>query len=501
MQKACQVLQQAYLAPRSDYLWPGAPRMVEFSQRLGTSNLDSDIDFLHVALDYSSHIENFPAAVDVVSLKSFLNAVSQKQQRLFLLKGPHGSGKTTLLQRACSLWARGLCWKKFSLVLWMDMKVLSMTLPPDPQYSFMNFMQYVVPEGVDFRDICDWVHMHGGQGILLVLDGIDSFTNSAFFEAILSEPSLRKASVVATSSSPDHQFSMKCSQYFLLGLSEDQITRQVISYYSDYPQKAEDFFTFISAAPAIRVLCSNPPCLAAVLSVFDSGYPSDLPTTWTQLFKQLIFLFIRQCPALNRIGMDQPILQQLTQCIYRGTLYHEGVLPEPLRAFFNTVTPPYTICVKPAMIYDYFSLPWLTSSILTAVYIHTLPLEEQAALMKTQRAWDYVWQFFAGLCSSMNTLTHVLTHYCHHDTIKSASCLHEARNISSHKVRVHQLTVQKTLMTAYEIYVMLSVTPNSSKPCRVTVEARFLEAGALAEIGKCLTAASILGTGGIGELR
>ena len=103
--------------------------------------------------------------------------------------------------------------------------------------------------------------------------------------------------------------------------------------------------------------------------------------------------------------------------------------------------------------------------------------------------------FFAGLCSSINTLNHVLTNYCR-DTIKYTNCLHEARNIDSHKV---EMTVQKSVLTAYETHVMLNVAQNSSKPRRVTVEARYLEGGALAEIGKCLTA--VLGTGGIGELR
>ena len=469
--------------------------MMEFSQRLGR-HLSDQRDLNLLALDYSSH-KNFPSEVDVVSVKSFLNAVSQKKQRVFLLIGAHGSGKTTLLRRACSLWAQGLCWRKFTLVLWVDMKALTIALAPDPQNSFMTFLQYIVPEGVELRGFHDWVHMNEGQDTLLVLDGIDSFTArecKPFLNAILCGRWMRKGSVIATSSysSPDHLFSIECSQYSLLGLSEDQITRQVISYYSNSHQKAEDFFTFISAAPAIKALCSNPPCLAAVLSVFDSVYPSDLPATWTQLFEQFVLLFIRQCPALNDPALDQPILQQLAQWTCHG-----GVIPEPLRPFFNAVTAPYTIPVKPTMIYDNFSLPWLTSSYLCALYIHTLPLEEQATLMRSQRFGKYVWQFFAGLCSSVNTLECVLTNYCGRDTIKCATCAHEAKNVGSHRVEMQELRVEGTAMTAY---VVLNIAQNSSRPCRVTVGARFLKAGAVAEVGKCLTAASILGTGGIDEL-
>lgn len=236
--KTRRVLQQAYLSPRSGCLWPRAPSIMEFSQRLGLclkSDLDSDFDCL--AFDYSSHIENFPAAVKVVSVKSFLNAVSQKQQRLFMLSGPHGSGKTGLLRKACSLWAQGLCWRKFTLVLWLDMKALATALDTDThKYSFMKFLQFVVPEGVDLGGICEWVGMHNGRGVLLVLDGIDPSTDIFLYE-ILHEIMLEEGSIIVTSSSSHHLFLMKYSRYSLLGLSEDQITRQVISYYSDSPKR------------------------------------------------------------------------------------------------------------------------------------------------------------------------------------------------------------------------------------------------------------------------
>ena len=466
--------------------------MTEFSQRLGRS-LKSDrvLDFL--AFDYSSHIKDFPSAVEVVSVKSFLNTVSEKKQRYFVLSGSHGSGKTIFLKRACSLWARRLCWRKFTLVFWVDIEALAIALAPDPQYSFMKFMKYVVPEGVDFNDICDWVSIHNGEDTLLVLDGIDSFTSSTYVHAILSEPLLMKGSVISTFSLPHHAFSKQCLEYYLLGLSEDQITRQVINHYSDSPQKAEELFAFISATPAMKVLCSNPPCLAAVLSVFDSGYPNDLPTTWTQLFEQLISLFIRQCPALDQAAKDQPILQELAQWTYHG-----GVCSEPLRPFLSTVTPPYMISLKPAIIYSKLSLPWLTNSYLFAVHIHTLPLEEQVALMISNKHWNYVWHFFAGLCSSVETLNCVLKNWCRQDTIKCATCLLEARYIASCK---RELTVEKTLMTAYETNIVQSAAQNSSISCTVAVETNFLGAGALVEIGKCLTAVSILGTGCIAELR
>ena len=481
--------------------------MMEFSQRLGRGlkslhalNRDFRGGFDSFAVDPSSHIEGFSSGVEVVSVKSFLNAVSQKQERLFLLKGPHGSGKTTFLKRACSLWAQGLCWRKFTLVLWVDMKALAIALARVSRYSFMNFMQYVVPDGVEFRGFCDWVRMHDGEGILLVLDGIDSFSGSKckpILDAILSKQWMRIGSIIATSSSPDHPNLKLCSRFFMLELSEDQITRQVISYYSDSPQKAEDFFTFISAAPTIRVLCSNPPCLAAVLSVFDSGYPSDLPTTWTQLFTQFILLFIRRCPTLHQPAMDQPILQKVTEICYSSTLHDGGVIIEPLSPFFNVAAPPYMISVKPAITYFNFSLPWLTSCYLSSLHIHTLPLEEQAPLMRSRRVGKYVWQFFAGLCSTVNSLECVLTNYCGHDSIKLTTCTHEARNITSHRVEIPELTATKT-MTLYETHAMLSVAQSSSTPCRVEVTTRI--AGDVAEIGKCLTAVSILGTGGIGKL-
>lgn len=101
----------------------------------------------------------------------------------------------------------------------------------------------------------------------------------------------------------------------------------------------------------------------------------------------------------------------------------------------------------------------------------------------------------------MNDLNRVLANFCHRNTIEYATCIHEARNVSSHKVKKQKLTVEKTLMSSFETHVVLSVAQSSNDPFGVTVKAMFLGAGGLTEIGKCLTADSILGTGGIEELR
>ena len=501
VQKARHVLQQAYLTPRSDPLWPGAPKMMEFNQRLGRirdTTRSSDL----LTVNYSSHIEtldNFPAQVEAVSVKSFLNAVSLRHQRSFLLKGPDGSGKTVLFRRACSLWAEGLCWRKFKLILWVDMDLLAKVLEPKHEQSLIIFMQYVVPDGVDLEGIYDWVCIHDGQDTIVILDGIDPDTYNKcklFLDKILSGHWFGKACIITTSTSSLNFLSrVKFSQYDLLGLTHDQVARQVISHYDD--RKAEDFFTYISAVPDIKVLCSNPSCLAAVLYVFDNVYPNELPATWTQLFTQLTRLFIRQCPTLDQPAVEQRILQQLAQWVYYG-----GTISEPLEPFFNVVTPLYRSfrSVRSPKSWGKFSLPWPTYSYLTALHIHTLPLEEQVAMMKSEKFDDRVWQFYAGLCRSMDTLNCLLSNYCGKG-IKLVTCTHEAKSVKPFSIDMSQLTFSNMMLTAYQIHVVFSAAWMSSIPCEMNLKSVSFGVGAVAEMGRCLLAASILGTSGIEKLR
>ena len=190
-------------------------------------------------MTYSSRfetLEHFSSQIETISVKSFVNAiaVAKKKEHFFLIKGPPGSGRTALLQRVCSFWARGFCLRKFTLVLWLDLKAHP-NAPSD--VSLRTLLNFSLPRGSHLVSIQQWLERHGTQDILNVVDGVEGQAYNEW-KPFLEWLTGTKASVILTGNSPvqieDHTRStwyhahyMNLCQYDVLGLSQDQILRQV----------------------------------------------------------------------------------------------------------------------------------------------------------------------------------------------------------------------------------------------------------------------------------
>ena len=134
MHKVRKLLQEAYVSQESHSLWTGAPELLWFDRRLGKVCEDEPHYKPLMHIDYSSQFETvdqFSSEIETVSIKSFLNTVVRNKGCIFLIKGPPGSGKTALLQRLCAFWAQGFCLRRYTLVLWLDLKA-----HPNPPSSF-----------------------------------------------------------------------------------------------------------------------------------------------------------------------------------------------------------------------------------------------------------------------------------------------------------------------------------------------------------------------------
>ena len=169
-------------------------------------------------------------------------------------------------------------------MLWLSLN----TYPSEPLItSLKSLLNYCLPQGSPVDSIEQWVCRREGEGVLVVIDGIDG--QQLHFVDVLTEK-LKKATVILAVSctlnypSSQQYMYMYQTQYHLLGLSQEQILKQVIQHYHHNTSRAEEFLMYISETHAIRSLCSSPPYLATVLFVFDNVNTSDLPNTWTQLF-------------------------------------------------------------------------------------------------------------------------------------------------------------------------------------------------------------------------
>ena len=234
VQEIRKLLQEAYLSDESVPLWTGAPELLHFDRRLGRVTKDTDQRLRDI--DYSSHfetLEHFSSEIQTVSIKLFVNAVAiaKEKDHFLFIKGPPSSGKTALLRRVCAFWARGFCLRKFTLVLWLDLKAHP---SGSSDVSLRTLLRYSLPQSSHVVSIQQWLERHGTQDVLIVIDGVEGQAYNEWkpFLCLLAGT---KASVILTATSPVQiwyrtQYMNLC-QYDMLGLSQDQISKQVIHHY------------------------------------------------------------------------------------------------------------------------------------------------------------------------------------------------------------------------------------------------------------------------------
>jgi len=488
VQETCKLLQEAYLSQESPPLWTGAPELLQFDRRLGKVTKDTPYYKLLRNIDYSTQFETldqFSPEVEIVSIKSFLNAISEKKERIFLIKGPPRSGKTALLRRLCAFWARGFCLRRYTLILWLDLKAH----PNAPlSVSLGTLLSYCLPQGSHLAIILQWLHMHGLEDVLVMIDGVEGQVYDrwkSFLEQVLASPWLKEASVLLTVASTQIS-KLSHAQFDLLGLSQDQVEKQVIHRYCDNTSKAEEFLTYISENPKIRMLCSSPPYLSAVLFVFENTNTSDPPNSWTQLFTSL---------NLSLLGLasmsDHSILAVLSSKAYAVT--NDGSSFDwhySYADFFSAVTPPYRTIAAPAD-NTCFTLP-LLQHYLCAWHIHNLILNQHVASLNQETLPFHVKKFYVGLCNSSENVEMVLQ-YELQDMHTSSACITEIPVERLQQLMSSQLTITDKLLSMLDIHCIFQAVYHSGLACSLKFSVEYFR---LQLIVKWLRVKSVLPSGG-----
>ena len=512
VQETHKLLQEAYLSEESQPLWTGAPELLQFDRRLGRTT-----DERLRAIDYSSRfeaLEHFSSRIEIVTIKSFVNAVTRakKGKRCFLIKGPPGSGRTALLKRVCAFWARGFCLRKFTLVFWLDLKAHPSA---SSDASLRTLLSYSLPQSCHLDSILKWLERHGTQDVLIVIDGVEGQAYNkwkAFLSRVLADT---KASVILTASSSIqiedpfryHTSSyyswsgkrtqyMNLCQYDLLGLSEDQISKQVIRHYCHDPFRAEEFLMYISESHDIRVLCSSPPYLAAVLFVFDRCSTRDLPNTWTQLFTSLKRSLFRLSSVPDHNTLT--ILANLTCNAYHAMKSAKLTLKwhHSYTNFCHRVTPPYHIMMTTTERCS-FTLP-LLQHYLCAQHIHSLPYDQHVPILSTIPF--YVRQFYVGLCTSPERVQPALTFT--KDTLLCAVCMSEVTVKGLQYLMSSEQTFDHQSLSSFDVRRIFQVVYCLGLQCKLRVFFCHFGLSTFEMMARWLRAYSVLPSGGaVQELR
>ena len=491
------MLQEAYLSEGSVPLWTGALELLQFDRRLGRVTKDTDERLRDI--DYSFQFETLEhsSEIETVSIKSFVNriAIAKEKGHFLFIKGPPGSGRSALLRRVCAFWARGFCLRKFTLVLWLDLKAHP-SAPCD--VSLRTLLSYSLPQGSYLDSIQQWLKRQDKQDMLIVVDGVEGQAYNEW-KPFLEWLAGTKASVILTATGPVQiedptrstryraQYMNLC-QYDLLSLAQDQISKQIIHHYGHDTCRAEEFLMYISEAHDIRALCSSPAYLAAVLFVFDNVSTTDLPNTWTQLFTSLKNSLFRlssmsDCDTLTILA-SKAYAVSCTNCTLEW--HHDYT------NFCSPVSPPYHSIVTPAKCCC-FTLP-LLQHYLCAQHIHSLPRDQHVPALEQKTIPLHVKQFYIGLCSSSERAKEFLDHK---GTFMYAACVSEVAIEELQDLMTSELSFTNQQLTSFDIHHIFQAVYYSRLLCKLEFRQCLFGSLTLEMMGKWLRAYSVLPSGGV----
>ena len=435
-------LKQQYLAHDSWQQWREVPNLVQFDQRLGELKSNQQLKNMDYSNCYSDIKDEFPSSVTQVSMKALVNACTTSDHSwssgsCILIKGTPGQGKSFLLSKLCQYWAKGYGMRNITLMFWVDCSQFQ-----NQKMRLDELLSQLLP--VEAQHISKWIMSKRGKGVVFLLDGYDQQQIGGVFGNLTFRQFLPKSVVLITSTCTPNEVSVK--QLELLNLSDDQISKQVVEFFSSRPSKAEDFCLYLTNNPDLRVLASVPVYLYTLLFVFDNIFdtPScELPVTWTELFTNMMMLFVQaKFLKLQQIQTPPGSLHQFTSNLQSflsevSTAAFENLssksfhltLPQAKSLGHGSGFALLHTCSKPLCNtekqYFQFSSP-LLQQFLAALLVHSQPLPKQTELMAQKSDLNFLWLFYTGLMPESYDRFQILKNSYKEKMKMLASCAYEA---------------------------------------------------------------------------
>ena len=411
-------LKQQYLAYDSWQQWREVPNLIQFDQRLGELTTHSGKELKN--MDYSSCYydmrDEFSSSVIPVSVKSVVNACASSDNPWFsepciLIKGKPSQGKSFLISRLCQYWALGYGMRNITLMFWIDCSRFQ-----NQEITLSQLLSQLLP--IETQDISEWILNKQGKDVILILDGYDQEQSGDLFRDLASQEFLPKSVVLIAS--PCTPNGVRVKQFELLTLTDIQISKQVLQFFSFRPSKVEAFYLYLNSNPDMRLLASSPAYLYTLLFVYNKHLDTSslaLPVTWTELFTNMILFSLQSTfPKLPQIETTPGSLSELP-CTVQSFLHKLSTV-----AFENLTNGTFHLTLPEArslghgsgfaLVHPYskplyhseklcfqFASP-LLQQFLAALHVHSLPQTKQIELMEHKSELNFFWQFFAGLLVS-----------------------------------------------------------------------------------------------------
>ena len=405
-------LKQQYLAHDSWQQWRDVPNLIQFDQRLGklTTQASKQLKSMDYSKCYYDIQDEFPSSVTPVSVKSLVNACASSADpwSCILIKGKPGQGKSFLLSKLCYYWALGYGMRSITLMFWVDCSRFQ-----NRRMTLNEMLSQLLP--IARWNISEWIKNKQGKHVIFILDGYDQEQSSDLFHDLASRKFLPKSVVLIASTYTPTIGRVK--QFELLNLTDHQISKQVVQFFSFRPSNVEDFYLYLNNNPDMKLLASSPVYLYTLLFVYNKllDTPSlQLPVTWTELFTNMILLLLQSTfPKLPQIETTPGSLGELPTTVQSflrdlSTVAYEKLTTESFHltlpagrslrhgsgfALVHLYNKPLYHSEKRC--FQFFSP--LLQHFLAALHVHSLPHRKQKELMVQKSELNFLWQFFAGL--------------------------------------------------------------------------------------------------------
>ena len=427
-------------------------------------------------------------------MKLIMNKIGQRESRAFIFKGPPGCGKTELISRLCRYWAKHYALRQFSLVLYLNIWDFH-------QGCSLRDLIYRQFKGsiVSSEKICRWIEEEKGNNILFILDGFCRkylyrlpLRNGYMFSDILRGRSSFSKSTVVISTTCSHFVKPLCkkfTQFEILGLSDEQIGKQVIQHFDS--EKASNFLTYLAENQEINGLASSPAYLIVTMYVFTHMSYGNLPVTWTQLYTSLIVLVNEWHKEEFSKGIDTKSLQSQ----FKNALLEGG------RRILNSGDLSVITTISESLVYDTedcdHELPDHNSAVPYLEYFlysleTALNLDFKKLTLSDKDEFAYFWCFLAELIAESDH-KNLLKHYYGENALKLTNCLTEADYVTAEQqADLSTLTAEVgwTVVTTRDIRSVLHCLPYMEDSHTVVLHNCFLGRQAARELSRFLAADS-----------
>ena len=246
-------------------------------------------------LDYCTRLETaeeFRDEVKSVSPKQVTNAITAaKPGACISIAGPRGIGKTTFIRRMCHCWALGYILQQYTLLFSIDLS----TAAGRPLNDLSELLTAALTSTQAFTEIRNVVEKES-ERVLVVLD---HFTQQ--HSKLLSNILRSKQVTVVVSSSHAVECVEHEHHFHILGLTDRQISQQVLHYCHDNHSRAEHFLQYLSSVPNFSILKRVPVYLSGLLRVFENISTAPPPCTLMSFLSCLALLMLNLSQSkLNR---------------------------------------------------------------------------------------------------------------------------------------------------------------------------------------------------------